>query len=596
MNMKHELLGDIPIIIEFCKRLNLQSLIESYFPSHGNQEGLTNGLTTIGWIAHILTENNHCKSPVQQWQMNHSLSLETLLEAKIANTDFEDCRLGRLLQKFADNDSWHAFEASFYKDTFSVLELCTNAPASFKESNSNEDKISKTIKIDTTTAYGYHKVQDGGLMQRGWSKDHRPDLPQLKIMVAAEGNTGFQIASDIVPGNIPDDPLYIPILERTRKTVDTKNCLMCGDCKMSALEIKANIVQNGEFYLVPLALQVPAKAMLKQLVDEVVNGTQEAKLIFDINEKNESKIIGAGFEAERIQKLQDINNECKVQWSERVLLIRSYDHAKQEIDAFNRKIKKLHDQILKLTSKQCSNPETATEELLGKIAKFKEENDISEIFDIEIETSMNESEKNRSEKRNGVKRSGTYKVKHFKSKVLSVKENSSLVEKMTHKLGWRLYATNAPKGILTFNQAYKYFRKTMYVIEIGFHKVKDYINISPLYVRKEDQILGMTRLLMLALKILTLMTAEIRANMKKENIILKGLYAGQPARRHESPTAECILKYFSRMEIALIGQKIRGNWYWSITQLSDNCRAILTLLKIPETTYELIAERLQNVG
>ena len=44
-------------------------------------------------------------------------------------------------------------------------------------------------------------------MQRGHSKDHRGDLPQLKIMAAVAQPCGPLIASDVVPGQSADDPL-----------------------------------------------------------------------------------------------------------------------------------------------------------------------------------------------------------------------------------------------------------------------------------------------------------------------------------------------------------------------------------------------------
>jgi len=37
-------------------------------------------------------------------------------------------------------------------------------------------------------------------MQHGHSKDHRPDLPELKLMAAAAEPTGQLIASDLAPG------------------------------------------------------------------------------------------------------------------------------------------------------------------------------------------------------------------------------------------------------------------------------------------------------------------------------------------------------------------------------------------------------------
>jgi transposase len=332
MNIKLESLADIPLIVEFCYRLKLQSLIDTHLPVHKNHEGLSIGQLITGWIAHILTQNNHCKSPVEEWAKKHKRALESLFNTEISDIDFEDNRLGRLLNKLSDDTVWHNIESSFYKDSFAILELNIKPPESFKKDISVESSIVKTIKIDATTAYGHHEVVEGEIMQRGWSKDNRPDLPQLKIMVAVEGNSGFQIASDLVPGNNNDDILYIPILERTRKIVDTTGCLICGDCKMASSNIRANIVKNKEFYLTPLPLQKSTKVLLKDLVDKVVDGNQQAELIYDVDDKDVTKLIGAGFEITR--KQSGTHDESLIEWEERVLLIKSYDHAKSELAKF----------------------------------------------------------------------------------------------------------------------------------------------------------------------------------------------------------------------------------------------------------------------
>jgi hypothetical protein len=67
MELVTESLGNIPLIIKFCKQLKIKELIDKVFKTHGNQKGLSNGLIAMGWIAHILTEGNHLKSPVQEW-------------------------------------------------------------------------------------------------------------------------------------------------------------------------------------------------------------------------------------------------------------------------------------------------------------------------------------------------------------------------------------------------------------------------------------------------------------------------------------------------------------------------------------------------
>jgi len=57
------------------------------------------------------------------------------------------------------------------------------------------------------------------VMQRGHSKDHRPDLPQLKVMAAAAEPSGHLIACDVHAGQWADDPLYTPLLQRVRGIV-----------------------------------------------------------------------------------------------------------------------------------------------------------------------------------------------------------------------------------------------------------------------------------------------------------------------------------------------------------------------------------------
>ena len=597
MTMKHESIGDIPLIIGFCKRIKLSSMIDKLFLTHGNQKGLSNGQLVIGWIAHILTENNHCKSPVEEWSKNHKNLLQALLENEITITDFEDCRLSRLLEKFADNDLWHSLEEAFYKDSFCALELDISAPKEFKENSLTKDGISKTIKIDSTTAYGHHEVIENGIMQKGWSKDHRPDLPQLKIMVAVEGKTGIQIASDILPGNENDDLLYLPIIERTRTIVDTTNCLMCGDCKMSALNTRANIAKNKEFYLVPMQMSTEKiRLEFANLVDRIVDGKQEALLINEtFIEKNitKNRIIGAGYEIEKTPSHLDADKVFD--WTERWLIIRSVEHANKEIKKFEDKLKNFENDLIKLTSKLHASPEAAEKELWSKIEEKLKSDKISNLFKVETKIVIEEKHHQRSEKRNGKVRNGSYKIDKYRC-VSIVTINLEKATNMKYKLGWRLYVTNAEKKHLTFDSAYRFYRKTMYVIEVGFHILKDDIKISPLFVRNQDQIIGLTRLLMLALKILTLMTAELRSNMKKEKVILEGLYAGQPKRQHPFPTAQSILQYFSRQNIALIGIKIDEEWKWDITSLTDQCRFILKLLRIPESYYENLAETVSKCG
>ena len=53
-------------------------------------------------------------------------------------------------------------------------------------------------------------VTPEGLFQLGHSKDHRPDLPQVKIAMAVLDPLGLPLTTTVVAGQTADDPLYLP--------------------------------------------------------------------------------------------------------------------------------------------------------------------------------------------------------------------------------------------------------------------------------------------------------------------------------------------------------------------------------------------------
>jgi len=87
------------------------------------------------------------------------------------------------------------------------------------------------VRLDSTTSYGYHQVQEDGVMQFGHSKDHRPDLPQLKLMAAAAEPAGHLLGCDVHAGQKADDPLYLPLIKRVRDLLGRTGCCIRGTAR-----------------------------------------------------------------------------------------------------------------------------------------------------------------------------------------------------------------------------------------------------------------------------------------------------------------------------------------------------------------------------
>ena len=65
-------------------------------------------------------------------------------------------------------------------------------------------------------------------------------------------------------------------------------------------------------------------------------------------------------------------------------------------------------------------------------------------------------------------------------------------------LGWRAYVSNAPADDLSLEQAVLTYRDE-WIIEHGFHRLKGVpLSLNPLFVKNDDQVVGLTNLLSIA--------------------------------------------------------------------------------------------------
>jgi transposase len=118
--------------------------------------------------------------------------------------DFSDDRLAIILRYLNQDESWQKYEIDQGKHILRVYDLSTDR-----------------VRLDGTTASCYIEATESGLFQLGLSHDHRPDLAQVKIMLASLDPLGWTEATIVTDGNQADDPLYEPAIKQVRY-IDTK--------------------------------------------------------------------------------------------------------------------------------------------------------------------------------------------------------------------------------------------------------------------------------------------------------------------------------------------------------------------------------------
>jgi transposase len=565
--LRHERVDDVPLIIGVANHLRLAEVLNQHLGTHGLQQGLHNGQLAVGWLAYILSHADHRKSAVQEWANDLSHTLGHLFGQPIREVEFSDDRLGGVLYRLSDDEAWEALERDLWAATVAVYELELTG-----------------IRLDSTTSYGYHHVTEAGVMQRGHSKDYRPDLPQLKLMAAAAEPSGYLIASDVHPGQCADDPLYTPLIQRVRGIVGRLGLLYVGDCKMAALATRAEIAAHQDCYLVPLPRTGDTAEQCETWVTAVVDGTQEATLLWD-----GERLLGAGYEFER--SLTTTVDEQKVHWTERVQVVRSSALAQRQATTLEQRLAAAEAALRALTPPPGRGKRQIRDEvpLQDAIATVQARHNVADLLTVRWEQHNTPVTRYVGRGRGGPQRP-TRTEMHQRYVITAVERNEPAIAARRHRLGWRVQATNAPADQLSLTAAVRHYRGG-WSLERDFHLVKDLpLGLSPLFVWKEDQIRGLTRLLTLALRLLTLLEPQVRRELEQAQECLSGLYEGQPTHTTERPTGTRLLKAFARARLTLTCVQVGTVSSWHLTPLLPLHEQLLQYLHLPVSLYTALAD------
>ena len=118
------------------------------------------------------------------------------------------------------------------------------------------------VFMDTTSLYF---EGEGGqtLGQRGFSKDHRPDLNQMILAVLLDGD-GRPVCTEMWPGNTADVGSLVPVVDRLRKRFSIQRICVVADRGMISAETIAELEARGFFYI--LGVRERSDKLVRELV------------------------------------------------------------------------------------------------------------------------------------------------------------------------------------------------------------------------------------------------------------------------------------------------------------------------------------------
>jgi len=174
-------------------------------------------------------------------------------------------------------------------------------------------------------------------------------------------------------------------------------------------------------------------------------------------------------------------------------------------------------------------------------------------------------------------------IEHIRYQVTAVQRDEEEIGRRSATLGWRAYVTNAPLAALSFEDAILEYRNE-YLVERGFGRLKGrHLALAPMFVKRDDQVVGLPRFLSLAVEILTLVESTVRNQLAAEQTKIAGLYLDSSRKETDRPTAERILQAFSTITLTRITFPEKIMYY--ITPLNQVQERLLALLDFPPDLY-----------
>lgn len=555
-----EAVADLPVLWATLLRLDLPATLDRHFPAPAHWKGpLTPGEVLCVWLLFILSRADHCLNHVQPWIAAHQGVLSALLGKTVQPVAGHDDRLADWLSRLGKTDAFADLEADLNQQTIRVYQLATDL-----------------VRIDTTTANSYADVlSERGLLQFGHSKDD-PDRPQIKIAAAVLDPLGLPLATAVVPGNTADDPLYIPTIRSVQQAFGAGGRTYVGDCKMAALATRAFVAAGKDFYLCPLSESQISRAERRALLQPVFDGSQPLQPVCRPGIKGQpDELVAEGFGLD--VELTALIEQKEVRWTERRFLVRSLAYAQAQEIALERRLAAAAKDIQNLVVRKQGKKQLFHAELMAAATAIVKREGVEGLLGTTAEARLT-----------------TRPVRGYKDRPareetevsfqIEVSRDETRIEERKREMGWQVYGSNGET--LTLSRVVWAYRG-QYRVEDDWSRLKGQpLGLTPMYLQDEGRIGGLVYLLSLALRVLTLLEWQVRERLQKEQTTLQEVYAGQPGRQTNRPSAELLLAVMKTIHLSAV--EVNGQGHVLLSPLTRVQKRLLELWDLSPDLYEKI--------
>jgi len=392
------------------------------------------------------------------------------------------------------------------------------------------------------------------------------------------------LATEVVSFDPADDELYIPVIKRIDSSLKKSGLLYSGDCKSSAFSIRLYIVGQEIYYLSPLPLTGHTATDMEDWITQGIEKdlNYELEFVYRQDEHGKDIMIAAGYECER--EHFGVFEGKEIEWTERVLVKKSPVYAEQQAKGLEKRLKTAQKKIEALTPEIGRGKRQITDEqqLIAAIEKVIKTQGVEGLQDVKYDKEILSKTKFVGPGRCSKKRKKQV-INKVRFSITSVTRNEEAIDNAKQRFGWRAFVTNKTKAQMSLSEAVISYRYE-YRIERIFNRLKSELNIAPVFMKRKDQIIGLSHFLSLGVRVLSLVEFVVRRSLCNDK--LEGLHPENRQKKTAKPTVKRLLSVFSNITLTIIIIKtFSGEFLRYLTPLSNLQTDILRRLGLDSSIY-----------
>jgi transposase len=560
LSITSEQINSLPLLYGILEDMGVAKTLDAHIRPHGHWQGASVGTLVTIWLCHILQARDHRLVSVREWAKERQQTLESLLGRPVRDTDCTDDRLANVLSMLGTSDVQAKLDVDLVSSWIQTYELPT-----------------ERVRLDSTSVTVYHDTNDPqSLLQRGHSKDHRPDLPQFKAMLASLDPLGMPVCAQMIPGNRADDGLYVPAYEAAVSVLGRRDLLFVGDSKMAALGTRAHLADAQSAYLCSYRAPHLQSVELDRWIEEALLHQEQWQTIQSLDTATGELSVQAQIYAwQRDQSWFFESAYRDYDWRERVLLVRSSSLQTRQCQRLQNSLQRLCEglEMLRQPPKPGRKRYTSEADLTAVVEKMIAQADLTGIVAVRIDEQVLPDGSRRF-----------IVTRYF--------VNLAAWRARVARLGWLVYLSNTTSDQYSAMQLVEHYRHQP-IQEAGFARLKSRnLHIRPVYLRDEQRLSGLLWLLCLALRVLTLVEYRVRTALSQQQTVLVGLNPASPRQATTRPTTERLIGAFGNITLTCLDSG--GGNFRHIPSLSPLQQQIVGLLGLPPDLYERLGSAAAN--